>query len=85
VIIRRIKELKLCKDCKYLSVNLDHRDPLDFAKCNAPLNLLTNPVTGDKKHKWIFCQTMRDDSGWFSKSCGKSARWFEPKDKPSDN
>lgn len=70
---------KLCKDCKYV----DKTEAYDatYWKCNAPQNLL--PV-GDSTRRWIYCDTMRKEGflfSWLTNMCGKSGRWFEPKEK----
>lgn len=74
---------KLCKDCKWM------RDPGEFARCEAPQNVLKiNSVAlvgfEDRlSFRYKFCATHRD-SGWIicrliDKTCGREGRWWKAK------
>jgi hypothetical protein len=68
--------MKLCNDCKY-----SERD--FYLICRHPKNKKMDYSTGEKVYRWEYCSTHRLN-GWFVaifiNQCGKSARWFEPKE-----
>ena len=71
--------MKLCKDCKH-SLEDNWR-----WECHYPKNLETDYSTGETKTRWT-PMTLRKP-GWFEarffNTCGREARWFEPKYKPA--
>jgi len=79
---RKRRVIKLCKDCK-------HCDRLLY--CVSPQNMTRiDPVTGKRSYGWLrTCEAHRTGAftGWvwirLFKLCGKSGRWFEPKDTES--
>ena len=71
--------MKLCKDCRWVA------DPGAFAKCKAPQNVTAaSKLTGFRDEPtWIYCTTQRQGGFLMSLmmgSCGKSGRWFAPRD-----
>ena len=67
-----------CKDCKWMD------EPGEFAKCNAPQNIIGTESGFDVvARRWTHCTTQRSEgwfAAWLTKSCGKAGRWFEPKE-----
>jgi len=72
--------MKLCIDCKYFN-----RFVLISSECKHPKNIKgIKPSTGDPEYYWYSANVSREDGFIFSlinHSCGKRARWFEPKEK----
>jgi hypothetical protein len=67
---------KLCINCKWKN----------GIWCDAPRNLVTNPVDGTTTHHWIAsCMGQRTGvyTSWlgcrWNGLCGKEGRWFTPK------
>ena len=71
--------VKLCKDCKHFL-----NDKKGFEKCNKKVG--NDLVTGEPISNVIYCSSHRKFD-WLgailSNACGKSGRWFEPKE-PSE-
>ncbi len=68
--------MKLCKDCKYCDMDGISKE------CIHPKNLEIDYSTGETKTKWI--PKILRSPGWFETrffgSCGREARWFEPRE-----
>lgn len=71
---------KPCKDCKWMK--LDDTDNLRFMECHHPKNRELEYSLCEYKLRFKYCSTQRED-GFpdcnIFKTCGKKARWFEPK------
>lgn len=70
--------MTLCVDCKHC-----FKTAWDTYRCQAPQNRDGDLVGGNDKFMWILCETHRADgiiSSFIFKTCGKRARWFEPKE-----
>jgi hypothetical protein len=74
--------MKACRNCVHS--RSENYAGVWFERCFAPQNDKIDLVTGEFKPRWIFCSTHREDS-WIVarllKTCGKTGRWFEIKDK----
>ncbi len=81
----------LCKDCKHsfrtLSGIISHGPFSEFAyycrKSFKPTHAEPNPVVGAKKIKgqYALCGISRIDGIKSDERCGKSGKWWEPKEK----
>ena len=78
-----MSEIKLCKDCKWCEPKImsSGEAVYDYAKCSHPLGKTKDPVTGALvAADFTYCSSHRGrDMGYAFASCGRSAKWFEPK------
>lgn len=64
--------MKFCIDCRFYQFSLEAK-----YECTAPENEIVSPVSGEKDYTWITAKAARCAPG---DSCGKDAKWFQPKD-----
>lgn len=76
--------MNFCKDCKfcrlveqetYVSMSGLKFPPVKFYYCNNENLFYLDPVTGEQRKKKPDCYKIRDDENL----CGKSGKWYEPK------
>ena len=69
--------MKLCKDCKH------SRGVTPYQECWHPKNMKPDHSIDELIQRWKYCSTLRK-TGWFESRffnyCGRSARWFEPRE-----
>lgn len=65
--------VRLCKDCRWHAETAGFDESHD--RCSAPQNFKpeASVVRGHTKRLWAFCESAR------SFDCGKSAKWFAPR------
>jgi hypothetical protein len=72
--------MKLCIYCRHM---VPGSGP-GFERCDAPQNMSgVDPVSGDKKVHWFYCESHRLNNFFWSRmfrQCGRSGRWFVPKE-----
>lgn len=72
-----MKKEKFCVDCRHYCSTLGKG-----TECKSPKNMAYSFVTGTMTPRWFSCKVLREDC-WFGslflRTCGKNARWFEPK------
>lgn len=81
--------MKFCKDCRFYRPDvefLDESKQVKYGKCAAPQNPFSfNTTSGEPHYDNPYCSIHRE-YGWFLSRlitrCGKSARWFKPKESP---
>lgn len=71
-----MKQIKLCKDCRFFNANA-------FSTENCDKHVTISRVTGKRVYTHRnMAHCMRSDDWFialFMGTCGKMARWFEPK------
>lgn len=68
----KTKEIKLCKDCKWIIKEFNKYIDEEFLKCGNPKVCNVSKVTGNIDN--YMCSVAR------AYECGKKAKYFEPKD-----
>ena len=73
-----MNNIKSCNECKHSVVAL-----CSFLECHAPKNEKISLISGNVNYRWVYCISHREDI-WplnvLYRTCGRSGRWFEPKD-----